>query len=772
MSSLYKRISQVSNRQSFLYRFIWFGCLSACIPVLLIGGVYYQLSMKAAVNEAGQISDSSLSNAKDRLERIFGSVERTSLQLTTNPLIRNSFFDSDSNEKILAHLEILKLLQVANSSNDFIEDTILYDDVSEDILNNEHGFVIKKMYRLRPVLDFLMHFEPKDQCLLINQPFMEETLACVRFLAPTNARTTRGLLITKLKKDLIQKYLEGPIVYSAKQSMLVLDSSNHILVHTGKHFQDETGILNDPSIRTIIRSERAKDSFMMEDGKGARYFYSFRKTELGRTYISKIAEADVAEHMSWIRWAIILTILLFINIGIAITVFASLKAYRPIRQLVELGEKLNKNHPPATRPENDLHFIQDSWIYLNEQSQKINRYMQKWEPTIKESFYLRLLERGSFERGSLPIEELEPDLARLHENHAFAVLIVHLENMHKETRFQRNDGPILSFIMKNVMTEVLQKQESIDGVVCINRSGLGSAIVFFPRSMPEEEMRKAESRFASELVHAFRSHLKLDVCIGIGGIYPDLSGISTSHSEAFKALQYRLYEEQNQVIIYRELENQKRHAAFHYPFYIEEMLMDHLEGRRLKEAKDNLQEYLVAVRSSKSHTIISQCYSLLLSTMCKSLIKKGFSQLYDQDLLASLQERKTTADVYDWFIHTIFPYYGMESQASNPMGTVVQKVSQYIQEHVHDDISLIQCAELVGISPPHLSKMFKKEMGIHFLDYVLDCKIKEAQRLLATTTLSTREIAEQIGYTERSLIRMFQKYTHMTPSQFRTHSSA
>ncbi|MFH5183378.1 helix-turn-helix domain-containing protein [Paenibacillus sp. TAB 01] len=708
------------------------------------------------------MSESSLALAKDRLERIFGSIELSSLQLAADPLVKNSFFDSDSNDKILAHLDILKLLQVAKGSNDFIEDVILYDDASEDILNNEHGFVLKKMYKLRPVLDYLMLFEPKDQCLLINQPFMESTLACVRYLAPSDIKKARGLLITKLNKELVQKYLEVPSVYSAKQSMLVLDSSNHVLVRAGQYFQDEDAILNDSSIQTIIRSGKVTDSFVMKDATGKQFFFSFRKTELGRTYISKIAEADIAEHMSWIRWVLVLTLLLCINIGIAVTVFASLKAYRPIRQLVELGEKLNQDNRFKARSDNDIAFIQDSWMYLTDQAQKINHYMQKWEPTIKESYYLELLEYHSYEKKA-PVSA-----AAEHQDQVCAVMMVHLENMHKETRFQRSDGPILSFIVKNVMSEMLQKQEKMEGEVVINRSGLGTALIFFPRGLPDSEMKSRLTQFASGLVHAFNSYLNLNISIGIGGVVPRLEDIPNSYTEALEALQYRLYEERDQVLFFEDLETHKKQASFYYPFYIEEALIDNLENRRFKEAEENLNEYLLAVRSSKSHVIISQCYYMLLCTLCKSLIRKGYSYIYDHKLLYSLQERKTSVEVYDWFINYIFPFFDKTCESPSHIHSLIQRVIQYIDEHVYEDISLGQCAELVGISPSHLSKSFKKEVGMQFLDYVLKSKINEAQHLLLTTGLSIKEIAEKIGYSERSLIRMFQKHTYMTPSQFRT----
>jgi len=722
--------------------------------------------MKSAVKEATQTSDYSLVRAKDRLERIFGSVERSSLQLATDPLIKNSFFDSDVNEKILAHLEISKMLQSTKSSNDFIDDMILYDDTSEDILNTEHGFALKKMYKLRWALDYLMKFEPKDQCLYMKQEYMGDTLACVRFFVSTDIHKARGLLIAKLNNNLIEKYLEEPTAYSANQSMLVLDSFNHILVQSGKYFQNDETILNEPSIKSIIKSEESSHSFFMKDEQGVSYLYSYRKTELGRTYISKIAESDIFAHSSWIRWLIIVSILLCINISIAVSVFLSLKAYRPIRQLIKLGEKLNKETPFKARSDSDITFIQDSWIYLNEQAQKINRYMQKWEPTIKEGLYQQLLEHRHHEH-VLVTGLKEQGLSIFNDHRAFVVLMVSLENMHKETRFQRTDGPILSFIVKNVMSEMLQKQSQLEGEVVINRSGLGTAVISLPPHLSDDEMKLKLSDFSSDLVDVFHTYLKLHVCIGVGGVVRSVEDLPLTYREALEALQYRLYEEQNQIIFIQDLEIQQKQASFYYPFYIEEMLIDNLESQRMKEAEENLKEYILAVRSSKSHVIISQCYNMLLSSMTKSLIRKGYIHIIDIDLLHILQECKTSTEVHDWFLQQVFPYYEKVIEKSANQNSLVLQVCQYINQHIHKDISLVQCADLTGISPSYLSKLFKKEMGMPFLDYVLERKLKEAQLLLMNTKLSVQEIAEQIGYSERSLIRIFQKYIHMTPSQFR-----
>ena len=48
---------------------------------------------------------------------------------------------------------------------------------------------------------------------------------------------------------------------------------------------------------------------------------------------------------------------------------------------------------------------------------------------------------------------------------------------------------------------------------------------------------------------------------------------------------------------------------------------------------------------------------------------------------------------------------------------IIQKSMEYINDNVSDNISLNSVAEYVYLSPSYFSRLFKKEMGINFIDY-------------------------------------------------------
>ena len=74
-----------------------------------------------------------------------------------------------------------------------------------------------------------------------------------------------------------------------------------------------------------------------------------------------------------------------------------------------------------------------------------------------------------------------------------------------------------------------------------------------------------------------------------------------------------------------------------------------------------------------------------------------------------------------------------------------------------------------GLSENSICNLFKKELGITFLDYLYELRLKRAMELLlADNSPTVREIALKIGYSsERQFFRVFKNRTGYTPQQFR-----
>lgn len=98
----------------------------------------------------------------------------------------------------------------------------------------------------------------------------------------------------------------------------------------------------------------------------------------------------------------------------------------------------------------------------------------------------------------------------------------------------------------------------------------------------------------------------------------------------------------------------------------------------------------------------------------------------------------------------------------------VQKAIVCIDTDLASDLSLNRLASLQNISPSYLSSIFKKETGTTITEFVNNRRIKYAINLLETTQIQIQTVAQYSGIDDVNyFIRLFKKFTGMTPKQYR-----
>ena len=92
---------------------------------------------------------------------------------------------------------------------------------------------------------------------------------------------------------------------------------------------------------------------------------------------------------------------------------------------------------------------------------------------------------------------------------------------------------------------------------------------------------------------------------------------------------------------------------------------------------------------------------------------------------------------------------------------------KYMKEHYQRDISLSELAEVAGVSPNYLSRLFKEETGINFVDWLNKLRIEKAVQLMENSTMKIYEIAEKVGFSNyKYFSSIFKKITGHTPKQY------
>jgi len=92
----------------------------------------------------------------------------------------------------------------------------------------------------------------------------------------------------------------------------------------------------------------------------------------------------------------------------------------------------------------------------------------------------------------------------------------------------------------------------------------------------------------------------------------------------------------------------------------------------------------------------------------------------------------------------------------------------YINDNFKKNLRLTDIAQSVNLAPNYFHHLFTKTFGFTPLEYLTKKKLYAARNLLASTTRSIQEIAEEIGYTDQFYFsRAFKRLFECKPSDVR-----
>lgn len=148
------------------------------------------------------------------------------------------------------------------------------------------------------------------------------------------------------------------------------------------------------------------------------------------------------------------------------------------------------------------------------------------------------------------------------------------------------------------------------------------------------------------------------------------------------------------------------------------------------------------------------------------LPQSEMTRLIDEfsDRISGAATLEETIDIFRSYVQAVLQL----NRRTHKLSKEVQKVISFIETRYADDVSLQDAADHVSMSPNYISSLFKKELGVTFIDYLIQCRVERAKELLLETDRKVYEIAEQVGLENQSYFsRIFKKVTGVTPRSFR-----
>lgn len=98
----------------------------------------------------------------------------------------------------------------------------------------------------------------------------------------------------------------------------------------------------------------------------------------------------------------------------------------------------------------------------------------------------------------------------------------------------------------------------------------------------------------------------------------------------------------------------------------------------------------------------------------------------------------------------------------------IQSAKRFIEENCNRQIKLLDIASSVHLSETYFHNIFTTALGISPHQYVINCRIENAKKLLWNTKIPITQIAEETGFgCQQYFNKVFKKETGLTPVSYR-----
>lgn len=317
------------------------------------------------------------------------------------------------------------------------------------------------------------------------------------------------------------------------------------------------------------------------------------------------------------------------------------------------------------------------------------------------------------------------------------------------------------------------------------RSGLGYVflhqdyVVLLSVNRDGRESWTGETQRALEtILRNIEHYLRIPVTIGAGSVVCCMTELKESCEDAVHALDYRLVPDSGSLIFIRDIERRQA-RKLHFDELREQSLVRCLKVGTPEELQQLIGTIFQEISGDHAYSDIQ----LYLIEVLTSIWKTAKAADIDTDevfgsgapFMAELFKFSGLPQAQLWFHERCLNLMSrIASRRQHVYKDIVEKAVSFTQQNYIDpDISIQKLCSLLHISPGYFCSIFKKEVKMTFVQYLMQLRLEAAKELLRTTELKAFEIAERVGFAEPNYFSYcFKKHIGVSPKEFRSQTGA
>ena len=481
---------------------------------------------------------------------------------------------------------------------------------------------------------------------------------------------------------------------------------------------------------------------------------------------------DIAKEKNDFKYSWVWITCILLLTGLAFVV-AAYMIYQPVRNLVK-DVSSGEGQEEGKAVGNELDFLAGSLKTLRSDNHYLQDMVNQNQSRLLELFELRLV-RGEVRRQDEWREYME-DFG-LREKNYFATVVVVLDLREEEEEQSNVKEDVICLQLVSQMPESIRELAWMPPIY--------NACTIFAIFAENDEYRLLEriEAYYRELQQYSEEVSGYRLLMGVSTNHTDYKHIQAAYRESIMALTGSL----NNLDDRRNTREQMENCHFYlssstmapgngYDDTYEKEIQAGIKAMDKNQCYQTTDKFCSLVSrmggdsASQVMVYMLRYVNAILVTAMEAHVKleeiypQGLRKLYAEILEAlepSRERRYIKANIID-------PILAARDELMNQKAySILQDIENLIASK-KGNITLTECADILGVHPTYIWKVLKMEKGKSFTDCLEEYKIEEAKHLLLNSSLSVAEIAAELNYTNaQNFIRFFSKSTGVTPGKFR-----
>jgi two-component system response regulator YesN len=317
------------------------------------------------------------------------------------------------------------------------------------------------------------------------------------------------------------------------------------------------------------------------------------------------------------------------------------------------------------------------------------------------------------------------------------------------------------FAIKNIAEDVLGQ------AIMLLSTTIGKHVLLLIQAQDDTEGLFAKLQ---QINQTFTSYYKRDATVAVSSQGP-IVDTRKMYRETLEYLNYQFYLGEGSIITGEDIGQEE--GSERSPFlYDEEPLCMHVKSGDWAFVEAELTNYFAQLAETRMDTHMSKSYLIPLYV---AIVRQGKPEEINEYLqqIAGFDQYTTLKALQQFVVDTakeicLSNYHSHSKKQS----FIINKMVSVIEEQLaNTELSLNWVAsEILYMNADYLGKLFKKETGEKFSNYVVRRRMERAmEEIEQTGDVKVFELAEKLGFggNPQYFSQVFKKYTGFTPSEYK-----